>query len=328
MTDTTAAAAAPAISLRAVNREFRRPRTSLRTPPPVVHAVRDVTLDIQPGERFGLVGESGSGKTTLLKLISGLDHPTSGEILIEGQPIHDRSARQLGWLRRRLQLVFQDPMSSLDPRMRIREIIAEPLVAQRIPRGTKVDELLERVGLSTDMARRFPHQFSGGQRQRVSVARALAPDPHILIADEPVSALDVSVRAQVLNLMDEVVEGFDLTLVFVSHDLSVVRHVCDRIAVMRAGEIVEVAETEQLFQDAQHPYTRQLLAAVPRLSEALAGRSAADLAERTRAALAAEGAADAAAAERLAEEGARAPVEDGHARSSAGQPKEDPDGQR
>lgn len=282
----------PAISLRHVNREFRRPRTSLTGTPTVVHAVRDVSLDIQPGERFGLVGESGSGKTTLLKLISGLDQPTSGEILIEGQPIHDSSARQLRWLRRRLQLVFQDPMSSLDPRMRIRRIIAEPLVAQGIPRGARVDHLLQRVGLNPDVAHRFPHQFSGGQRQRVSVARALAPDPHILIADEPVSALDVSVRAQVLNLMDEVVEGFDLTLVFVSHDLSVVRHVCDRIAVMRAGEIVEVAPTEELFTNPQHAYTRQLLAAVPRLREALAGRSAAELAEQTRAALAAEGAAD------------------------------------
>lgn len=295
-----------AISLRGVNREFRRPRTSLTGTPAVVHAVRDVSLDIRAGERFGLVGESGSGKSTLLKMISGLDRPTSGEIHIEGQPIHASSARKLGWLRRRLQLVFQDPMSSLDPRMRIREIIAEPLAAQRLPRGDKVNELLERVGMSTDAARRFPHQFSGGQRQRISVARALAPDPHILIADEPVSALDVSVRAQVLNLIDEVVDGFDLTLVFVSHDLSVVRHVCDRVAVMRAGEIVEVGATEQLYEDPQHPYTQQLLASVPRLSEALAGASAAQLAERTRAALAGSGAGDEVSAEALAEEGARA----------------------
>src|SRR5690606_5007643 len=158
---------------------------------------------------------------------------------------------------------------------------------------------------------RFPHQFSGGQRQRVPVARALAPDAHILIADQPVSALDASVRAQAPTLMDAAVPCFDLTLVSVSHDLSVALRVCDRSAVMRAGESVEVAETEQLFRYAQHPYTRQLLAAVPRLSEARAGRSAADLAERPRAALAAEGAADAAAAERLAEEGARAPVEGG-----------------
>ncbi|WP_256841555.1 ATP-binding cassette domain-containing protein [Ornithinimicrobium cryptoxanthini] len=301
---------APAISLRGVSREFRRPRTSLTGAPTVVHAVRDVSLDIQPGQRFGLVGESGSGKTTLLKLISGLDQPTSGQILIEGRPIQDSSARQLRWLRRRLQLVFQDPMSSLDPRMRIRRIIAEPLVAQGIPRGDKVDDLLQRVGMNPDVAHRFPHQFSGGQRQRISVARALAPGPHILIADEPVSALDVSVRAQVLNLMDEVVEGFDLTLVFVSHDLSVVRHVCDRIAVMRAGQIVEVAPTEQLFTDPQHPYTRQLLAAVPRLRDALAGRSAAELAEQTRAALAAEGARDETGIAMLTEQPAPEPPPD------------------
>ena len=275
----------PAISLRGVHREFRRARTSLTRAPAVVHAVRDVTLDLAAGERFGLVGESGSGKTTLLRMISGLDRPTAGEIHIEGRPVHDRSPRQLAWLRRRLQLVFQDPMSSLDPRMRVGDIVAEPLVAQGRPVGDRVAELLERVGLSADAAGRFPHQFSGGQRQRISVARALAPDPHILLADEPVSALDVSVRAQVLNLIDEVVTGFDLTLVFVSHDLSVVRHVCDRVAVMRAGQIVEVGPTEQLYEDPQHPYTAQLLASVPRLSEALAGGSAADLAERTRAAL-------------------------------------------
>lgn len=316
MTDNGAAAqgalgGGAAISLRGVNREFRRPRTSLTASPTIVHAVRDVSLDIAPGERFGLVGESGSGKSTLLRMISGLDRPTSGEILIEGQPIQASSPKELAWLRRRLQLVFQDPMSSLDPRMRIRAIISEPLVAQGIPRGSKVDELLERVGLSTDAARRFPHQFSGGQRQRISVARALAPDPHILIADEPVSALDVSVRAQVLNLIDEVVEGFDLTLVFVSHDLSVVRHVCDRVAVMRAGEIVEVGPTEALYEDPQHPYTRQLLASVPRLRDALAGRTAADLARRTREALAGEGATDEVAAAELAERGARADAQGG-----------------
>ena len=165
--------------------------------------------------------------------------------------------------------------------MRVRDIVAEPLVAQGRHRGSaeRVVELLERVGLSADAADRYPHQFSGGQRQRISVARALAPDPAILVADEPVSALDVSVRAQVLNLIDEVVEGFDLTLVFVSHDLSVVRHVCDRVAVMRRGELVEVGATEQLWEAPQHPYTQQLLAAVPDLHAALSGRTARDLAD-------------------------------------------------
>ncbi|MFX0538626.1 ATP-binding cassette domain-containing protein [Ornithinimicrobium sp. Y1847] len=269
-----------AVELRGVSREFRRRRTSLRQPAPVVHAVRDVSATIGRGERFGIVGESGSGKSTLLKLICGLDRPTSGEVYVEGRPIHDQSPRRLGWLRERLQLVFQDPMSSLDPRMRVRDIVAEPLVAQGKRSGNKdrVVELLERVGLSAEAADRYPHQFSGGQRQRISVARALAPDPHILVADEPVSALDVSVRAQVLNLIDEVVEGFDLTLIFVSHDLSVVRHVCDRVAVMRQGEFVEVAPTEDLFDAPQHEYTRSLLAAVPDLRSALSGRTAEDLA--------------------------------------------------
>jgi ABC-type glutathione transport system ATPase component len=268
------------IELREVCRDFRRRRTSLTEPAPVVTAVRGVSASIGRGERFGIVGESGSGKSTLLRLICGLDQPTSGEILVEGRPIHDQPARRLGWLRQRLQLVFQDPMSSLDPRMRVRDIVAEPLVAQgrRAGNRERVAELLERVGLSADAADRYPHQFSGGQRQRISVARALAPGPDILVADEPVSALDVSVRAQVLNLIDEVVEGFALTLVFVSHDLSVVRHVCDRVAVMQRGEFVEVAPTEQLFVAPQHPYTRSLLAAVPDLQQALAGRTASDLA--------------------------------------------------
>lgn len=259
------------IELVGVNREFRRPRSGLFAAPPVVHAVRDVSLTIGRGERFGIVGESGSGKSTLLRLIAGLDQPTSGEILIDGRPVHGQRAGKLAWLREKLQLVFQDPMSSLNPRMRVRDIIAEPLVAQRWQgdRRSRVTDLLERVGLSTTAADRYPHQFSGGQRQRISVARALAPGPDILLADEPVSALDVSVRAQVLNLIDEVVHGFDLTLLFVSHDLSVVRHVCDRVAVMRNGEVVEIAPTEQLFAEPQHPYTKSLLAAIPDLHAAI-----------------------------------------------------------
>ncbi|KUG58439.1 diguanylate cyclase [Serinicoccus chungangensis] len=274
MTDT------PAIELREVCRDFRRPRTSLREAPPVVRAVRDVSLTIGRGERFGIVGESGSGKSTLLRLLCGLDRPTSGEILVEGRSIGDQPARRLGWLRRRLQLVFQDPMSSLDPRLRVHDIIAEPLVSQGIggDHADRVGELLEQVGLDREAARRYPHQFSGGQRQRISVARALAPDPDILVMDEPVSALDVSVRAQVLNLVDEIVDGLDLTLVFVSHDLSVVRHVCDRVAVMRAGEVVETGETERLFAEPRHDYTASLVAAIPDLHTALAGRTAQDLA--------------------------------------------------
>ncbi len=246
----------------------------------MVRAVRDVSLSVGRGERFGVVGESGSGKSTLLRLICGLDRPTSGEVLVEGRSIGDQPARRLVWLRQRLQLVFQDPMSSLDPRMRVHDIIAEPLVSQGIggDHAARVGELLGRVGLDPEAARRYPHQFSGGQRQRISVARALAPDPDILVMDEPVSALDVSVRAQVLNLVDEIVDGLDLTLVFVSHDLSVVRHVCDRVAVMSSGEVVETGETERLFAEPGHDYTRSLVAAIPDLRAALAGRSAEDLA--------------------------------------------------
>ncbi len=265
-----------AVELLGVDRQFRRPRTSLFAAPPVVNAVSGVTLRIEQGERFGIVGESGSGKSTLLRLIAGLDQPTSGEIYVDGGQVHNQRARKLAWLREILQLVFQDPMSSLDPRMRVRDIIAEPLVAQswKGDRHIRVSELLERVGLSSDAGDRYPHQFSGGQRQRISVARALAPGPDILVADEPVSALDVSVRAQVLNLIDEIVDRFDLTLIFVSHDLSVVRHVCDRVAVMRQGEIVETAPAEKLFSEPSHEYTKSLVAAIPNMGLALAQASA------------------------------------------------------
>jgi len=281
----TASSDRPAIRLQGVTREFRRQRTSLVTPAPVVHALRGVTLDIARGERFGIVGESGCGKSTLLRIIAGLDQPTAGVVEVEGTDISRLPERHLGFLREQLQLVFQDPMGSLDPRMNVRDIIAEPLVAQgkrdTLPR---VLELLEAVGLQAEAADRYPHQFSGGQRQRISIARALAPDPHILVADEPVSALDVSVRAQVLNLIAALVDRLSLTLVFVSHDLSVVRHVCDRVAVMSHGEVVEVGPTDQIYDDPQHPYTRQLVAAAPRLRAALAGRTAADLAADTLAA--------------------------------------------
>mgnify|MGYP001411225395 FL=1 len=275
----------PAVRVREVTRDYRRQRTSIFTPAPVVRALRGVSLDIAPGQRFGIVGESGCGKSTLLRIIAGLDQPTTGTVEIDGTDISRLPERRLGFLRERLQLVFQDPLGSLDPRMKVRDIVAEPLVSQgkrdNLPR---VLELLEAVGLQPEAADRYPHQFSGGQRQRISIARALAPDPRILVADEPVSALDVSVRAQVLNLLDELVERLSLTLVFVSHDLSVIRHVCDSVAVMTRGEVVEVGATEQIYQDAEHAYTRALVAAAPRLRTALAGRTAADLAADTLAA--------------------------------------------
>ena len=269
----------PILRVRDVHRRYRRPRTSLFKPPNEVHAVRGVSFDIHQGQRFGLVGESGSGKSTLIRMLAALDHPTSGTVEFDGQPISRRPERRLGLLRRRLQVVFQDPMGSLDPRMRVRDIIAEPLVAQRQPKpGERIAELLAAVGLPPDSGDRYPHQFSGGQRQRISIARALSIRPAVLVADEPVSALDVSVRAQILNLLADLVEEYALTLVFVSHDLSVVRHVCDTIAVMHHGQLVELGPTEQVYERPEHPYTRRLVAAVPTLRRALAGIGAVELA--------------------------------------------------
>ncbi|MGW7689794.1 ATP-binding cassette domain-containing protein [Streptomyces asiaticus] len=267
-----------AVSVRDVTRDYQRPRTSLLRPSPPVQALRGVSFSVPQGQRFGIVGESGCGKSTLLRILAGLDRPTSGSVAIDGRDITGLRERQLKFVRERLQLVFQDPMSSLDPRMRVGDIVAEPLVAQGLGnRRERVAELLEAVGLRADAANRYPHQFSGGQRQRISIARALAPRPKIIVADEPVSALDVSVRAQVLNLIADLVDELSLTLVFVSHDLSVVRHVCDRVAVMHAGQIVETGATEQVYEDPQHSYTRRLIAAVPTLGKALSGVSAADL---------------------------------------------------
>jgi ABC-type glutathione transport system ATPase component len=275
----------PLISVRDLRRVYTRRRTSLRTPPPRVEAVAGVSFDVARGQRFGIVGESGSGKSTLLRLLCALDQPTSGSITFAGREITGRKERDLGFLRKELQIVFQDPMGSLNPRMRVRDIICEPLVAQRHPDPPeRLTELMAAVGLPPDSGQRFPHQFSGGQRQRIAIARALAPRPSVLVADEPVSALDVSVQAQILNLLADLVDEFALTLVFVAHDLSVVRHVCDTVAVMNRGTIVEIGPTEQIHQAPRDPYTRRLVAAVPTLDKALAGIDAARLARGVQAA--------------------------------------------
>ncbi len=267
-----------AMTVTDLRRDYRRPRTSLREKGPVVEALKGVSFEVERGERFGIVGESGCGKSTLLRLLAALDRPTSGQILVDGRDIVGRREKDLGFLRSSLQLVFQDPMGSLDPRMRVRDIIAEPMVAQGMGgRTARVAELLEAVGLPGSAADRFPHQFSGGQRQRISIARALAPKPSILLADEPVSALDVSVRAQVLNLITDLVDDLGLTLIFVSHDLSVVRHVCDRVAVMSDGLVVETGATEEIYENPQHDYTQRLLRAAPTMRRALEGAGAADL---------------------------------------------------
>lgn len=244
-----------------------------RGPRPVT-AVDQVSFDVHIGQRLGIVGESGSGKSTLIRVLAALSRPTSGEVSFQDQSICGRTERELAWLRRGVQIVFQDPRSSLDPRMSVADIVTEPL-RSRIWRGTdrpdptaRLAELMRQVGLDPRDARRYPHQFSGGQRQRIAIARALAPRPQVLIADEAVSALDVSVRAQVLNLITDLVAEQRLTLLFVSHDLAVVRHLCDSVLVMRAGRIVESGPIEQVYTEPQHSYTRQLLASVPRLRKA------------------------------------------------------------
>ncbi len=250
-----------------VRRDYRLPRRSLRGPVPVRHALRDVSLAVAAGERVGIVGESGSGKTTLARLLVGLDAPTAGDIRFEGQSIVGRRERELRSLRAGVQMVFQDPMGSLDPRLTVGTIVAEPLVGLGVPgdRAARVAEVLEAVGLPPGAARRYPHQFSGGQRQRIALARALAPRPRVLVADEPVSALDVSVRAQVLNLLLDLADDLHLTVVLVSHDLSVVRFFCHRVAVLYQGEIVESGPTEAVYANPQHDYTRTLLASIPRI---------------------------------------------------------------
>lgn len=234
----------------------------------VVHAVENVSFEIRRGETLGLVGESGSGKSTTGRAILLKVKPTAGRVIFNGQDVTDVKGEELRKLRRNMQLVFQDPYASLNPRMKVIDIISEPLVVHGIVKRSRdaydrVRELMDLVGLPSDAAGRYPHAFSGGQRQRIGIARALALKPQFIVADEPVSALDVSIRAQIVNLLQELQEELGLTYLFIAHDLSVVRHISHRVAIMYAGKLVEIADRSEIYREPRHPYTEALLSAVP-----------------------------------------------------------------
>lgn len=256
----------PLLEVRNLVKHFTRKQGLFRQPT-VVRAVDDVSFDIGEGEMFGLVGESGSGKSTTGRCILRLIEPTSGAVLFKGDNVLEFSRQRLRLARRDMQIVFQDPYSSLNPRMRVGDIVEEPLIIHKLGaravRRARVAELFGLVGLDPDHLRRYPHQFSGGQRQRIGIARALALNPALIIADEAVSALDVSIQAQVVALLMDLKARFKLTYLFIAHDLRLVEHICSRVAVMYLGKIVEIGETRALFASPQHPYTRALLSAVP-----------------------------------------------------------------
>ena len=233
-----------------------------------IKAVDDISFFVRKGETLGLVGESGCGKTTTGRCILQLYHPTEGQIIFEGRELTTLKSKEMRRMRREMQVIFQDPYSSLNPRMTAGNIIGEPLIVHKLVNNKaeyreRVAELLQNVGLNPYMADRFPHEFSGGQRQRIGVARALSVEPKFIVADEPVSALDVSIQAQIINLLEDLQERYDLTYLFIAHDLSVVRHISDRVGVMYLGHIVEMADRNEIYVDPAHPYTKALLSAVP-----------------------------------------------------------------
>ncbi|QIL69828.1 ATP-binding cassette domain-containing protein [Diaphorobacter sp. HDW4B] len=269
MSDTT-----PLLQVNELTRSYDLPRSSLFGPREQVHALRGVSLTLQAGKSLGVVGESGSGKSTLARLVMALDRPTSGSVQLLGRDLHQMSPEDLRAARRDFQMVFQDPYGSLDPRQRVERIVAEPMAA--LERASKAEmkeraaEVLAQVGLRSTDVDKFPHEFSGGQRQRIAIARALMTKPRLIIADEPVSALDVSVQAQVLNLMQDLQQQSGLSYLLISHDLAVVSHLCDEVVVMHQGQIVERGTPAELFTHAQHPYTQALVQAVPQIAPGLA----------------------------------------------------------
>jgi len=259
----------PLLVIDRVSKQYRLPREHLLSSAPVVQALDDVSFTLHAGRSLGIVGESGSGKSTLARLVMALEAPTAGRVLLDGQDLNTLSAAQLRRARSQVQMVFQDPYGSLDPRRTVGQTVAEPLAvlhgASRSEQRTRAGEALEAVGLRAADLAKYPHEFSGGQRQRIAIARALITRPKLIVADEPVSALDVSVQAQVLNLMQDLQDEFGVTYLFISHDLSVVDLVCDEVVVLQAGRIVEQGPPQRLFQRPEHPYTQRLLAAVPGL---------------------------------------------------------------
>jgi ABC-type glutathione transport system ATPase component len=257
----------PLLQVENLVREYTMPREKLLQPSPKVHALNGVSFTIESGRSLGIVGESGSGKSTLARLVMALDKPTSGRVRMLGRDLHALPKEELRLARRDFQMVFQDPYGSLDPRQPVERIVTEPLSAQggftRTDQHRKAVEVLQAVGLRSNDLGKYPHEFSGGQRQRIAIARALVTRPRLIVADEPVSALDVSVQAQVLNLMQDLQAEFGITYMLISHDLAVVHHLCEDVAVLWQGRIVEQGPPERLFTAAEHPYTRTLLEAVP-----------------------------------------------------------------
>ena len=255
-----------------LNRSFPLPRRTLFGASARRDAVRHASFTLAEGGRLGIVGESGSGKSTLLRLLLALDRPDSGTVTFRGRDVRVGKPAALHWLRREVQVVFQDPRGSLDPRMRVREIIAEPLECLGVEEDhqARIAEVLAEVGLEPDAATRYPHQFSGGQRQRIAIARALAPRPAVLVGDEPFSALDASVREKIIDLVADLAARLNLSLILVSHDIGVVHRLCDQLLVLRDGEIVEQGPSTTVLRAPSHPYTRALLRAVPRLPDEIA----------------------------------------------------------